>query len=331
MLNDRRERADHERRHESRVIGNPQARRGAVGQFLIEEVHLQRQKIAPVENPINSPFLEIDRFIAKVGIVAAGDRYPNTLGARKSQVQFEILDASQRLTQAEVLLASGEVVKAERAFKEIVSRFRVVHGGPDSGGHVHSEDFRVVGILKETETANDRTVFINLNGFYAIQGHETVLEEAVKRERDFFGAGVPVVSNPAGNDGLYLAQKDVTAIFVNTTGGVAGPILAAEINKGYRAQAVKPVQVMQGYDQFLRGVRSKTPKEKEESKKGFLFGLGWIESLLISAMSSLTAICAVPLWIISKKVGFNNWSRIAASLPVSNVILPGFLAFRDWP
>jgi putative ABC transport system permease protein len=71
---------------------------------------------------------------------------------------------------------------------DIGSTFKMVHGGADSGGHVHDELFTVVSVLKQTGTANDRTVFVQLGGFYAISGHETPAKDARRREEEFFGA-----------------------------------------------------------------------------------------------------------------------------------------------
>jgi putative ABC transport system permease protein len=124
------------------------------------------------------------------------------------------------------------------------SKFKLIHGGGDSGGHKHDEEFRVVGIMKETGTANDRTVFIYLGGFYAIAGHETPVAEAEAREREFFGDDVPDVVHPEALPGTYLAQKEVTAILVNTKGGVAAPMFMGRLKKGHRAMAVNPIQVM---------------------------------------------------------------------------------------
>jgi putative ABC transport system permease protein len=132
------------------------------------------------------------------------------------------------------------------------STFKLVHGGADSGGHVHNEKFRVVSILKETGTANDRTVFIYLGGFYAIAGHETPMAEAEKREREFFGNDVPNLEDPMG-DSIPLAQKEVTAILVNTRGGVAGPMFAGAMRKSHRAQAANPIEVMRTLMDLLVG------------------------------------------------------------------------------
>ena len=47
--------------------------------------------------------------------------------------------------------------------------FRPTHG-LSSGGDKHDE-FKVVGVLAPTGTANDRAMFINIEGFYLLEGH----------------------------------------------------------------------------------------------------------------------------------------------------------------
>ena len=70
---------------------------------------------------------------------------------------------------------------------DIGSTFTIVHGGAESG-HVHDEKFVVVAVLAPTGTANDRTVFLNLEGFYAIAGHSKPIPEYEKRLKDFYAA-----------------------------------------------------------------------------------------------------------------------------------------------
>ena len=60
-----------------------------------------------------------------------------------------------------------------------------MHGGADSG-HVHDEEFTVMGLLAPTGTPHDKTVYVHLDGFYQIQGHDKPLNEANKREREFY-------------------------------------------------------------------------------------------------------------------------------------------------
>ena len=149
------------------------------------------------------------------------------------------------------------------------SQFTIVHGGADSG-HVHDEKFTVVAVLAPTGTANDRTVFLNLDGFYAIAGHEKPVEEIEKRLRDFY-AGDPerlnsalkqletekasaAVKSAAGHNHAHdhshevpAAMKEVTAILVKTRPETPFDAisLTAELQKGFQAMAVNPIRPIQ--------------------------------------------------------------------------------------
>jgi putative ABC transport system permease protein len=62
----------------------------------------------------------------------------------------------------------GSIV-ASQAVLKLGDEIQPTHGiGPE--GHKH-EGFKIVGILKPTGTANDRAVFINIEGFYRLEGH----------------------------------------------------------------------------------------------------------------------------------------------------------------
>jgi len=55
---------------------------------------------------------------------------------------------------------------------KIGDKFQAAHGVTDDG-HEHDEQWEVVGILEPSGTAHDRAIFINLDSFYHIGGHET--------------------------------------------------------------------------------------------------------------------------------------------------------------
>ncbi len=156
------------------------------------------------------------------------------------------------------------------------AKLKLVHGGADSG-HVHNEEFTVVGLLAPTGTPHDKTVYVNLEGFYQIEGHDKPLAEGIKREREFYGE-LPLDADAlaaeikkieakfgthdhaghdhAGHDHLHelpMVQKQVTAILLRCKGLTVGPLIAGELKKGYQAQAVNPIFPMQKLlDQFLR-------------------------------------------------------------------------------
>src|SRR4029079_6080708 len=57
------------------------------------------------------------------------------------------------------------------------------------GGGAHASTFTVVGILKPSGTPNDRAVFINMEGFYLMEGHSEPVDaeaqaKAEKEEMD---------------------------------------------------------------------------------------------------------------------------------------------------
>ena len=142
---------------------------------------------------------------------------------------------------------------------DIGSQFKLVHGGADSG-HVHDEKFTVVGVLKQTGTPNDKSVFVPLEGFYAIAGHETPLDEALQREAEFFGETVDPeqleelrekakreeeAHASGGHDHHHHEipdfQKEVTAVFLNMKTDSAAVLFSGQMKSGFKAQAINPM------------------------------------------------------------------------------------------
>ena len=150
------------------------------------------------------------------------------------------------------------------------AQFQLVHGGAES--HKHDEKFTVCAVLAPTGTPNDKTVFIHLNGFYAISGHGAPLKEAVKRWHEF--SGQP--TNDAALDAAVAdwrkrcgitdadeeekheagaahhhhhkacdVQKEVTAILVNMKSIGIAALFDGEMKRGYKVQAVNPIVPMQ--------------------------------------------------------------------------------------
>lgn len=162
---------------------------------------------------------------------------------------------------------------------DIGSKFKMVHGGADTG-HVHNEEFTVVGVLKGTGTPNDKSVFVHLDGFYLIQGHDKPFDEAIIREREFFGE--PALSKEElatevarlkkkyshehhdhghdhGHDHFEEVpdlQKEVTSILVNCKTPIAANLLSGELKKGFKAMGVNPIFPMrQLMDDVLGGIK----------------------------------------------------------------------------
>lgn len=149
---------------------------------------------------------------------------------------------------------------------DLGSEFKLVHGGAESD-HVHDEKFTVVAVLAPTGTANDRTVFIQLDGFYQIAGHEQDLVESIKRQREFYGQSLDEaeVSAEAADlkkkfhldephdhgahdhghhhhdHGTPVVQKRVAAILLKMKAPQMSILFSSELKRGLKAQAVNPI------------------------------------------------------------------------------------------
>ena len=148
----------------------------------------------------------------------------------------------------------------------IGTKLKLVHGGAEVG-HVHHEEFEVVGLLAPTGTPHDKTVYVNLKGFYQIQGHDKPLKEAIERERKFFGEPalapeelkneVVRIRTKGQADGIPDIQKEVTAILLQCKSPIAANLMSGELKKGNQAQAVNPIVPMQKLlKEFLGPVES---------------------------------------------------------------------------
>ncbi|MEO2032100.1 MAG: FtsX-like permease family protein [Planctomycetaceae bacterium] len=152
---------------------------------------------------------------------------------------------------------------ARRNSWDIGSQFKIRHGGAD-GTHVHNEMFTVVAVTRQTGTPNDRTVFVNIEGFYAIAGHETPLNEVEDRLKEFYASdperlkvalaqiaeakALEKADSATGHDGHHHhatpdAAKEVTAILIRTRPDLpfAAIKLSSELKEGYQAMAVNPM------------------------------------------------------------------------------------------
>lgn len=123
---------------------------------------------------------------------------------------------------------------AREAGLQVGAEIAATHGS--SEGSLHDDRFHVVGILAPSGTPNDRAVFVNMEGFYLLQGHAKPVEgtagdTAAPTEH---AAGEPKTTP------LPLAQREITAMLVSTR-QILAPGLSNMINEGPVAQAVFPV------------------------------------------------------------------------------------------
>jgi putative ABC transport system permease protein len=135
----------------------------------------------------------------------------------------------------------GSVVAADSGLK-VGDPINPTHG-ISGEGNKHQE-FRVVGILDSTGTANDRAVFVNLEGFLLLEGHALSVPEGMTR--DELTTSTPRGVNHDGSpvEPLPDELREVTSILVLCTNALGPTILDSAINKDKQriAQAVAPTR-----------------------------------------------------------------------------------------
>jgi putative ABC transport system permease protein len=144
--------------------------------------------------------------------------------------------------------------------------------GPE--GESHAQQFTIVGILEPTATAVDRGVFINIEGFYRLDGHEAperdaetglqiddepseadsqsnaidqsnAVDDATTKSLDTTAedtTGQP--TRPQGKQGmqpLEIDKREVSAVLVRVGNPIFAATLPRQINKSNQAMAVSPL------------------------------------------------------------------------------------------
>lgn len=136
------------------------------------------------------------------------------------------------------------------------------HGDPD--GHGHGAEFAIVGILEPTGTPNDRAAFVNLEGFYLMDGHARVIDPEAEESPETESGGdagdgsqqepsADAESDSPGADAsmslsydpLPIGRRDLTAILLRADGIFAAK-MQKTINKSLRTQAAAPVGEITG-------------------------------------------------------------------------------------
>ncbi|MEM7560103.1 MAG: ABC transporter permease, partial [Planctomycetota bacterium] len=121
----------------------------------------------------------------------------------------------------------GSLVAAEMNVK-VGDTIKTTHGDPEGKGH--GEGFKVVGILDPTGTPTDRATFINLEGFYKMDGHQRAFEDKLHPDelKEDVERGEEWASQPPR---LPLEKRDVIAVLVRPGQGVFAMQMQKEINK----------------------------------------------------------------------------------------------------
>jgi putative ABC transport system permease protein len=150
---------------------------------------------------------------------------------------------------------AGSMV-ARQAGLKVGDTIVATHGlGPDS--HKHEENgFKIVGILKPTGTANDRAVFVNIEGFYLLEGHASADEEHAE------SAGAEAAHEEAhdhAHEPLPINKRKVTSILVLCNSPLGPTVLESFIDKANDplAQTVAPtLEIARLMDRIVGPIRT---------------------------------------------------------------------------
>ena len=146
---------------------------------------------------------------------------------------------------------------ADEAGVKLGDTISPTHGDPEGEGH--GSGFHVVGILDRSGTPNDRAVFVNMEGFFLMEGHaKPIIEEEDEAEDDLEALfaddasfeetlAAPEEPEPAGAGAgrqrpLVVEQREVTSILLRTVNPFVAPGLENTINEGLVGQAVPPIR-----------------------------------------------------------------------------------------
>ncbi|MDA7980348.1 MAG: ABC transporter permease [Pirellulales bacterium] len=155
-------------------------------------------------------------------------------------------------------------------------------------GKIHAP-FTIVGVLKPTGTPNDRAIFVNIEGFFLLDGHAKPIETEDAYEIEGEGGREDTVPTALTveddvsvepsqesastqdkaqvqseerihphdrTEPLPIEQREVTAVLVRTASPFVVPGLKNNINEGVEAQAVMPIEEITGlFDTIVRQIQ----------------------------------------------------------------------------
>lgn len=122
------------------------------------------------------------------------------------------------------------------------------HGAVD--GETHGDGFTIVGILEPTGTPNDRGAFVNIEGFYLLEGHSAPERDLISGIEKKGTAFVPERDGRLSKVRLPIDKREVTAILVKLAGH-AGIGVQRQVNKSAFAVAVSPIAVLNELLEFF--------------------------------------------------------------------------------
>lgn len=241
----------------------------------------------PIENVPWDYYQEFKRGRFAKSVAAAipfclGDSYE---GHRVVGTIPELFDEIEYVPGEKYTFAQGRNFQSENFFEAVIgdlvarrtglklgSEFRPSHGVTDNATQ-HDDNFKVVGVLAPTGTPNDRAVFVNIEGFFLMEGHakpkpkdkgapaaepaapqaDGEPEAEPKPDGETAGEAPATTGGARQPQPLPEDQREVTAILVRSASPIIGATLPRMINKEPFAQSVAPAREIQNLFEGMLG------------------------------------------------------------------------------
>lgn len=240
--------------------------------LVLNTVYHLRKPVGNIPWSYYKEFLPGGKYAASVAAaipVCLGDNYQGYRVVGTVPQMFELEYAPGEKYQ----FAAGRNFEQEHFFEAVIgslvarntglevgSRFEPTHGvSDDVQGHKH-DSFKVVGVLAPTGTPNDRALFVNMEGFFLLEGHakeghsapaagtkpsapnspQHAADEKPDHKHNHAHHDHDHAHEHVHHDPLPEDQREVTAVLVRTKTDLAAMALPRSIAREPMAQAVFP-------------------------------------------------------------------------------------------
>ncbi|MEM9185379.1 MAG: ABC transporter permease [Planctomycetota bacterium] len=159
-----------------------------------------------------APFVEVAVPYCMGDSFVVGDKVFRVIGTSPDLFDKIKFDADEQGNLLGYKFSAGRNFKVENCYEAVLGSvvaaqsglvvgdyFNPTHGISDgeNPGKEHGA-FEIVGVLKPTGTANDRGVFVNMEGFYLGDGHALTPKDDAELKRPIGPRGEPKVDEPRG-------------------------------------------------------------------------------------------------------------------------------------
>ena len=138
-----------------------------------------------------------------------GDRIFRVIGTTPDLFDKIKYSAESDGTPIGYQFSDGRSFKLENCFEAVVGSIVAAQAGLKVGDPINPthgiggegdehDAFKIVGVLAPTGTANDRAVFVNMEGFYLLEGHAMPVKEGAVQTREPGPRGEAKIESPRG-------------------------------------------------------------------------------------------------------------------------------------